>query len=182
MSRPLFDLGWLDLGWLDIGWPRLGWTRLGWTRLNHQALVEEACLSAVERLFKHFCIHFRPLVVLCKGRLESVFLLRKQRAVLTVFLVKLSLNSGAKLFMHYKLKDALTCAPVFYKESLYNEARYSRSRKDLWNACKRRQETNSLLVLQNFTIARRSGNILFTYWKLFSSDTHQNMKTSDSDL
>ena len=39
----------------------------------------------------------------------------------------------------------------------------------------------SLLVLQNFSTARKSGNIL-TYWKLFSTDTRQSMKrriTSD---
>ena len=42
---------------------------------------------------------------------------------------------------------------------------------------------NSLLVLQNFTTARKSGNILLTYLKaFFSSDTLQSMKTSDSDL
>ena len=28
----------------------------------------------------------------------------------------------------------------------------------------------------------KSDNILFIYWKLFSSDTHQSLKTSDSDL
>ena len=34
-----------------------------------------------------------------------------------------------------------------------------------------------------FTTARKNGNILLTYLKkLFSSDTHQSMKTSDSDL
>ena len=33
-----------------------------------------------------------------------------------------------------------------------------------------------------FTTARKSGNILLTYEKLFSSDTHQSMKMSDSDL
>ena len=35
---------------------------------------------------------------------------------------------------------------------------------------------NSLLVLQNFTTARKSGNIILTYRKLFSSDTHQSIK------
>ena len=40
----------------------------------------------------------------------------------------------------------------------------------------------SLLVLQNFTTAQKSGNILFKYWKLFSSDSHQSMKTSDNIL
>ena len=40
----------------------------------------------------------------------------------------------------------------------------------------------SLLVLQNVTTARKNGNILFTYLKAFSSDTHQSIKTSDSDL
>ena len=44
-------------------------------------------------------------------------------------------------------------------------------------------DINSLLILQNFTTARKSGNILLTYLKaFFSSDTHQSMKTSDSDL
>jgi len=38
------------------------------------------------------------------------------------------------------------------------------------------------LVLQNFTTAWKSGNNLFTYWKLFSSHTHQSMTMSDSDL
>ena len=38
------------------------------------------------------------------------------------------------------------------------------------------------MILQNFTPARKSGNIILTYWKLFSSDTHQSMKTSDNDL
>ena len=41
---------------------------------------------------------------------------------------------------------------------------------------------NSLLVLQKFTTARKSGNIIFTYKSFFSSDTHQSMKTSDSNL
>ena len=44
------------------------------------------------------------------------------------------------------------------------------------------QHLNSLLVLQNFTTAQKGGNILFTYKKLFSSDTHQSMKASDGDL
>ena len=38
------------------------------------------------------------------------------------------------------------------------------------------------MILQKFTTARKSGNIILTYWKLFSSDTHQSMKTSDNDL
>ena len=37
-------------------------------------------------------------------------------------------------------------------------------------------------VKWNFTTARESGNILFTYLKAFSSDTNQSMKTSDNDL
>jgi len=44
------------------------------------------------------------------------------------------------------------------------------------------KRTNSLLVLQNSTTARKSGNILLTYLKLFSSDTYQSMKTSDHDI
>ena len=35
----------------------------------------------------------------------------------------------------------------------------------IWNS------VNNLLVLQNFTIARKSGNILFTYWKHFFRPT-----------
>ena len=35
---------------------------------------------------------------------------------------------------------------------------------------------NSLLVLQNFKTAWKSGNIILTFWKLFSSDTHQSIK------
>ena len=38
----------------------------------------------------------------------------------------------------------------------------------------------SLLVLQNFTTARKSGNILLTYLNLFSSDTHQSKKMTFS--
>ena len=38
---------------------------------------------------------------------------------------------------------------------------------------------NNLLVLQIFTTIERSGNILFTYRKFFSSDSHQSKKTSD---
>ena len=42
---------------------------------------------------------------------------------------------------------------------------------------------NSLLILQNFTTVRKSGNILLAYLKsFFSSDAHQSMKTSDSDV
>ena len=39
-----------------------------------------------------------------------------------------------------------------------------------------------MLALQNFTTARKSGNILFTYLKAFLSSDTQSMKTSDSDV
>ena len=38
------------------------------------------------------------------------------------------------------------------------------------------RHVNSLLVLQNFTTARKRGNIILTSCKLFSSDTHQSIK------
>ena len=38
-----------------------------------------------------------------------------------------------------------------------------------------------MLALRNFNTARKSGNILYIL-NAFSSDTHQSMKTSDSDL
>ena len=47
----------------------------------------------------------------------------------------------------------------------------------------RDQSSWSLRIILNFTSARTSGNILLTYLEAFySSDTHQSMKTSDSDL
>ena len=38
------------------------------------------------------------------------------------------------------------------------------------------------MEINNFSTAQNSSNILLTYIKLFSSDTNQSMKTSDSNL
>ena len=43
-------------------------------------------------------------------------------------------------------------------------------------------EPSDFLIKFFFTTARKSGNLLLTYLKVFSSDTHQSMKTSDGDL
>ena len=40
----------------------------------------------------------------------------------------------------------------------------------------REQRLNRCFVLQNFRIAKKSGNIFSAYWKYFSSDTRQSMK------
>ena len=58
-----------------------------------KALIEDACLASVERLFQH-CEplnekHFCPLADLFKGSLKSVLVSRRLCIALTAFLVKI---------------------------------------------------------------------------------------------
>ena len=72
-----------------------------------KALIEDACLASVERLFQH-CDplsekHFCPLAGLFKGSLKSVLVSRRLCIALTAFLVKISLRySGAMPCRHLK--------------------------------------------------------------------------------
>ena len=72
-----------------------------------KALIVDACLASVERLFQH-CEplnekHFCPLADLFKGSLKSVLVSRRLCIALTAFLVKISLRySGAMPCRHLK--------------------------------------------------------------------------------
>ena len=69
------------------------YTDTGYIR-HLKALIEVVCLASVERPFQHFPPlnekNFCPLAEPFKGSLKSVFVFRRLRVVLTVFLVKIS--------------------------------------------------------------------------------------------
>ena len=72
-----------------------------------KALIDVVCFAAVERSFQHLAPlnekHFCPLAERLNGRLKSVFVFRRLRVELTVFLVKISQRYlGAMLFKHLK--------------------------------------------------------------------------------
>ena len=82
------------------------YTDIGYIR-DLKALIEVVSFASVGRPFQHFAPlnekRFCPLAELLKGSLKSVFVFRRLRVVLTVFLVKISQRYlGAMLFKHLK--------------------------------------------------------------------------------
>ena len=81
---------------------------------------------------------------------------------------------GEILCHHHATNAKFSLETLINSKALHQEqVRWAQGLHDFTTAL---VPSNNLMALQNFTTARKSGNILLTYLKLFSSDTRQSMK------